>query len=79
VVLDELLEGKLTEGTVDVGTVEIPAERIIGVKSAGRTAAFTRNFLPLLDENSEFAYKWINLCAAHLSDEGIRDPAFCLL
>ena len=77
VVLDELLEGKLTEGTVDVGTVEIPAERIIGVKSAGRTAAFTRNFLPLLDENSEFANKWINLCAAHLSDEGIRDPAFC--
>ncbi len=77
VVLDELLEGKVTEGTADVGTVEIPAERIIGVKSAGRTAAFTRNFLPLLDENSEFSHKWINLCAAHLSDEGIREPAFC--
>lgn len=76
-VLDELLEGKITEGTVDVGTVEIPADRIIGVKSAGRTAAFTRGFLPLLDENSEFARKWVHLCVAHLSDEGIRDPAFC--
>ena len=76
-VLDEVVGHGENNGTQDLGVVEIPAERIIGVKSAGRTAAFTRNFLPLLDEESEFAHKWINLCAAHLSDEGIREPAFC--
>lgn len=76
-VLDELIDERHTDGIQDVGTVEIPVERIVGVKSSGRIFAFTRNFLPLLDEETEFAHKWINLCAAHLSDEGIREPALC--
>ena len=52
-------------------------ERIVGIKSAGRTSAFTAGFLPLLDQDSEFAVKWMNLCEDHLSDEGIRDPILC--
>ena len=31
------------------------------------------NFMPLLSSDTEFAYKWINLCDAHL-ESGIRDP-----
>ena len=75
-ILDDLLpEGA---GTVlNVGTLEIPAERIIGVKSAGRISAFTRSFLPLLDQRTEFASKWIMLCMAHMSDTGITDPIEC--
>ena len=76
-VLDAILSDTTTESAVDVGLVEIPAERIVGTKTAGRTAAFTPGFLPLLDENSEFAHKWMMLCQAHLSDEGIRDPIVC--
>ena len=76
VVLDELLEGTGTNVIRDIGVVEIPAERIVGVKSAGRITAFSRSFLPLLDINSEFAAKWIDLCAAHLSS-GIREPIQC--
>ena len=54
-VLDEILPDGVTPDTVkDIGVVEIPAERIVGVKSAGRIAAFTASFLPLLDENTEF-------------------------
>ena len=61
----------------DVGLVEIPADRIIGTRSAGRTTAFTAGFLPLLDADSEFASKWMTLCDAHLSPEGIREPILC--
>ena len=73
-VLDEVLEGASADAAQEVGLLEIPAERIIGVKSKGRITAFNRNFLPLLDRNSEFAYKWVNLCEAHLGETGIRDP-----
>ena len=75
-VLDEILPAGGSDRYTDVGLVEIPAERIVGVKSSGRIAAFSANFLPLLDINTEFAAKWIDLCAAHLS-EGIRDPILC--
>ena len=76
-VLDELLPENSAETVVDVGFVEIPSERIVGTKSAGRITAFTPTFKPLLDPKSEFAMKWISLCAAHLGDTGITDPIVC--
>ena len=76
-VLDEILPENSTETVVDVGLVDIPAERIVGTKSAGRITAFTASFRPLLDAKSEFGSKWINLCRAHLGDTGITDPVFC--
>jgi len=75
-VLDSLLEEAGNEIIQEVGLVEIPTERIVGVKSAGRITAFTAEFLPLLDVESEFAHKWVELCAAHLSS-GIREPILC--
>ena len=76
-VLDEILPESEVDFTVNIGLVEIPAERIVGTKTAGRITAFTAGFLPLLGPDSEFAQKWMRLCAAHLSDEGIRDPIQC--
>ena len=64
-VLDDILTDLTTEVTQSVGLVEIPAEQIVGTKSAGRISAFTPSFLPLLDAESEFASKWVNLCMAH--------------
>lgn len=61
----------------DLGILEIPSERIIGTKSAGRIAAFSPSFLPVLDPKSEFASKWASLCEAHLGSAGIRDPIEC--
>ena len=75
-VLDEILSDSPNSAILDMGTVEIPTDRIVGIRSAGRTAAFTAGFLPLLAPDSEFAVKWISLCAAHL-EEGIRDPVEC--
>ncbi len=76
-VLDDILENCSTDFVTDVGLVEIPTSRIVGTKSAGRITAFSASFQPLLGPNSEFAFKWISLCEAHLSDEGIRDPITC--
>ena len=76
-VLDELLPASSFEVVQDLGTVDIPSERIIGTKTAGRIAAFTPSFRPLMAADTEFASKWVSLCMAHLGDEGIRDPISC--
>ena len=76
-VLDEILDDSMVAGRVDMGVIEVPTEAITGTKTAGRRSAFAANFMPLLGTDSEFAYKWMDLCAAHLGDEGIRDPIRC--
>ena len=76
-VLDDILPENSASVIVDLGLQEIPAERIIGTKSAGRITAFTPSFRPLLDAKSEFGSKWISLCAAHLGSTGITDPILC--
>ena len=76
-VLDEILPETNDYPVLDVGLVDIPAERIIGVKSAGRVTAFSASFLPLLEMKSEFGNKWLNLCMAHLGDTGITEPILC--
>lgn len=76
-VLDDILPENSTEAVLEVGLVDIPTERIVGTKSAGRITAFTANFRPLLDAKSEFGIKWISLCKSHLGDIGITDPILC--
>lgn len=76
-ILDEILSDQMVAGRVDLGVIDIPADQIVGTKSKGRRNAFAADFMPLLDADTEFAAKWIELCAAHLSDEGIRDPIRC--
>ena len=76
-VLDDILGESAFDTALEVGLVEIPAERIVGTKSAGRITAFSASFLPLLGSDTEFATKWKILCSAHLSDEGIQSPIEC--
>lgn len=76
-VLDEICPDNEKLTVQDMGTIEIPSERIVGVKSAGRTPALSAGFRPLLEPETEFAQKWINLCESHLDDTGIRDPILC--
>ena len=76
-VLDEILDSQASESVQEVGLVEIPTERILGTKSAGRITAFSATFLPLLGADTEFAYKWKSLCTDHLGDVGIREPILC--
>ena len=76
-VLDDILDGKNVAGRIELGVMNIPSDRIVGTVSAGRRSVFSRDFMPLPEPNTEFGAKWIALCEAHLSDEGIRDPIRC--
>ncbi len=76
-VLDDILDENHTGATQEVGFLNIPIDRIVGTKTAGRITAFSAGFLPLLDTETEFAQKWMHLCAAHMSDEGIRNGIIC--
>ncbi len=71
--LDELVDKDNQLSAANLGTVQIPMEFIVGTKTVGRQQAFARDFMPLMDAESEFASKWKRLCQAHL-EEGIRDP-----
>ncbi len=72
-VLDDFLPKESVSTGIDLGLVQIPAEFIVGTKTKGRSNAFAANYMPILDENTEFAEKWKRLCEAH-ETEGIRDP-----
>ncbi len=65
-VLDDILNGVNIVAQEPLGLVDIPAESIVGTKTSGRHTAFAANFMPLLEEDTEFAIKWSNLCEAHL-------------
>ena len=71
--LDDILVNVEIVATEPLGLVNMPSESIVGTKTSGRHTAFAPNFMPLLDEDTEFATKWSVLCNAHL-DEGIRNP-----
>ena len=75
-VLDDILQNAPVENQLPLGQVDIPLNLMVGTKTAGRTAAFASNFMPLLEQGTEFAAKWISLCISHV-DEGIRDPVRC--
>ncbi|MBQ6387177.1 MAG: BMP family ABC transporter substrate-binding protein [Ruminococcus sp.] len=72
-VLEDFLSLVQINNGIDLGLVQIPAEWIVGTKTRARVNAFAPNFMPVLEETSEFADKWDQLCRAHLS-EGIREP-----
>jgi len=72
-VLDEIIAGKDIVSRVHLGIVEIPLDQIAGTSTAGRSSAFASNFMPVLEDNCEFARKWMNLSDVWLS-EGQREP-----
>jgi len=51
-VLDDMIGATHFDTALEVGLVEIPAERIVGTKSAGRITAFSPSFLPLLGSDT---------------------------
>ncbi|MBQ6503625.1 MAG: BMP family ABC transporter substrate-binding protein [Flexilinea sp.] len=74
-VLDEIIN-PAEASPVNIGLVEIPIDLIVGTYSGGRKNAFAGNFMPLMEEKSEFGMKWINLYQYQIN-EGINDPILC--
>lgn len=72
-VLDDILAGEDIQTEQNMGLIQVPLEYVVGTSTKGRTYSFAANFMPILDEKSEFAVKWMNLSEAQVN-EGIRDP-----
>lgn len=72
-ILDDLLGNVEICGEINLGTSEIPINKILGTRTAARSNAFAGNFMPLLPENTEFGTKWCKLYESHIR-EGIREP-----
>lgn len=72
-VLDDILPSNKSLAIEPLGLVQIPIDQIVGTRYEGRSNAFASNFMPILEEKTEFAVKWSNLSTAH-ETEGIRDP-----
>ena len=56
-----------------LGQIEVPADLIVGTKTSARTLSFSADFMPLMKPKTEFAAKWREVCAYHLSDTGISE------
>ena len=76
-----VLEKKVPElaslSRLSLGIMPVPLSRVLGSVSEGRSKAFTKGFLPILDGGSEFASKWDRLYESVESD-GVRQPVTVL-
>ncbi len=72
-VLEEITRHSGVISEQHLGLQEIPIELIAGTFAAGRHTAFAANFMPLMNEGTEFASKYRRLIEAH-EKEGIHDP-----
>lgn len=71
--LDGILRNIDIVSEVDLGVAEIPTKKIRGTYTYLRSISFARNFMPMMDVETEFAIKWQNVCNIQLT-EGLRDP-----
>lgn len=71
--LDGILKNIDIISEVDMGIVDIPLRKIRGTYTYLRSISFARNFMPLMEPDSEFAIKWQNVCNIQIN-EGLRDP-----
>lgn len=75
-VLDEILSHTDIQTEQNMGLMQIPLDFVVGTSTIGRTYSFAANFMPILEEGTEFSVKWSNLSEAQIN-EGIRDPIKC--
>ena len=72
-VLSEIVPSLNRLSQVPLGIQQISLDQIVGTATKGRTTAFSRSFMPLLDQGSEFATKWIALYD-DVVQVGLRQP-----
>ncbi len=76
-----VLEARVPElaslSRLSLGIISVPLSRVVGSVSEGRSKAFTKNFLPILDGGSEFAAKWDHLYES-VEAKGVTMPVTAL-
>ena len=76
-VLDEILSEADIKTEQNMGLVQVPLDFVVGTSTMGRTYSFAANFMPILDEETEFAVKWSNLSDAQMNEGLSRHLSIC--
>jgi len=71
--LDGILKNIDIVSEVDLGIVDIPLKKIRGTYTYLRSISFARNYMPLMDVDTEFAAKWQHVYDVQVN-EGLNDP-----
>lgn len=71
--LDGILKNIEIVSEIDIGTVDVPLKKVKGTYTYLRSISFARNFMPLMDDYTEFSLKWDAVYRVQI-DEGLRDP-----
>lgn len=71
--LDGILKNIEIASEIDLGVVEIPLKKVKGTYTYLRSTSFARNFMPLMQEGTEFSGKWDAVYKIQVR-EGLRDP-----
>ncbi len=74
--LDSFLSSANIAGEFPLGTMDIPVSMIAGNKTESRNNSFALNWMPIMDQHTEFAMKWDSLYNSCV-DEGVRDAIEC--
>lgn len=78
VVLEKMLDRQKVAYEIDLGTLEIPVNQIVGFAADDqKELLYASNFMPLSSAETLFAETWRHLYLEYLSDEGLRAPIRC--
>lgn len=73
-ILDDILlsKGLISPNEAFLGLCEISINQIVGTKTESRGISFNEDFMPIMDEDTEFACKWMSVFN-YQSEHGISD------
>lgn len=71
--LDGILKNIDIVSEADLGIIDIPLRKVKGTYTYLRSISFARNYMPLMEPDSEFAAKWQYVYDIQVN-EGLRDP-----
>ncbi|MEX1377948.1 MAG: BMP family ABC transporter substrate-binding protein [Eubacteriales bacterium] len=71
--LDTIVKGAKIVSQATIGLIDVPLRQVVGTYTKMRGNSFSRSYMPLLGQNTEFAHKWQNVYRIQ-QEEGLRDP-----
>lgn len=75
--LKHVLENRELADNVELGTIEIPVDAIVGTANFDENDLYSPNFYPIASINSPYASGWCQIYLDYLTDKGWDNPIRC--
>ena len=75
--LKHVLENRELADNVELGTIEIPVDAIVGTANFDENDLYSPNFHPIASINSPYASEWCQIYLDYLTDKGWDNPIRC--